>query len=46
MALLVGAGLTPGEARALLAPEQAREPVALPRACDLLARSGRTCPGN
>jgi subtilisin family serine protease len=46
MALLVGAGLTPGEARALLAPDQAREPQVLPRACDLLARSGRSCPGN
>jgi subtilisin family serine protease len=44
IALLVGAGVTPAEARALLAPDGAIEPAALPRACELLTRAGKKCP--
>lgn len=44
MALLVGSGMTPAQARALLVPDGARQPARLRKPCALLERSGRSCP--
>jgi subtilisin family serine protease len=44
LALLVGAGVTPAEAADALVPEGETSPPALSTACELLARTGRSCP--
>jgi subtilisin family serine protease len=43
MALLVGSGLTPEQARALLVPEGARGPSRIRKLCALLEQGGRSC---
>jgi len=43
MALLVGSGMTPARARALLAPEGASTAPRLRKLCALLERDGRSC---
>jgi subtilisin family serine protease len=45
LALLVGAGVTPAEAKAAaIAPDGASSPPALRPVCELLTRTGRSCP--